>query len=51
MSISVSFLLWLKEVKGFSHQEALKIIKRFDSFKETDLDKSLKKEFMKQESR
>ena len=43
---SIKFLLWLQYNKGFYHKDALDIIKRFNTSKETDLDKRLMIEFL-----
>ena len=44
--MSVKFLLWLQYNKGFSHRDAMDIIKRLNLSKETDLDKRLMFEFL-----
>ena len=46
MSMSMDFLLWLQDEKKFSHRDALDIIKRFNKFKETALDKMLFSEYI-----
>ncbi len=46
MCVTVKFLIWLKDIKKFSHKDALSIIKRFNKSKETELDKDLLYEFL-----